>query len=84
LVAQSFATDPVIWSVLKERQKVVLWPDNDDIGKTIMETIKARFLPQAKIIKPENIGLKEKEDVADLPIGPDFERLLKNIVDALA
>lgn len=80
--AQSFATDPIIWKCLEKRQKVVLWPDNDEIGKTIMTTIKSRFLPQAKMIKPEKIGLKEKEDIADLPVGRDFEALLKNIVHA--
>lgn len=78
--AQSFGTDPLIWSVLKDRKRVVLWPDNDEVGHSIMQSIQKRFLPQAKMLKPEKIGLKEKEDIADLPVGRDFERLLKNII----
>lgn len=80
--AHSYGTDPLIWAVLKDRKRVVLWPDNDNVGKSIMKAIQDRFLPQAKMIKPEKIGLKEKEDIADLPVGRDFETLLKNIVNA--
>ncbi|MCW9065794.1 MAG: hypothetical protein OQJ78_05805 [Ignavibacteriaceae bacterium] len=77
--SHSYATDSAIWNPLKERQKVVLWPDNDEIGKKTMLEIKSRFLPNSLMVKPEKIGLKEKEDIADLPIGPDLKRLLTNI-----
>jgi len=80
--SESYGTDPVLWNCLLKREKVVLWPDNDEPGKRVMTEIKSRFLPQAKLVKPEKIGLQEKEDIADLPVGPDFERLLRNLVRA--
>lgn len=78
--AQSYKTDPSIWSSLKEESKrVVLWPDNDEIGHQAMREIKTLFLRSALMVKPARIGLREGEDIADLPVGEDLERIFRNI-----
>ena len=57
------------WSLLAGK-RVILWPDNDDLGKSHMskvERIIEGLRPQASIaaIEPSSLDLGPKEDVAD-------------------
>lgn len=61
-------------------QRILLWPDNDEIGIQVMKEIKSRYLKKALILDPKQIGLKEKEDIADLPVGLEFKQILENLI----
>jgi len=59
------------WSTLGKKQRVYLWPDNDEAGRKHMEDIKAEghnIQPECeiRIIDIDVLDLKPKEDVCDL------------------
>lgn len=57
------------WSILSGK-KIILWPDNDDVGFAYMKQVKAileKLEPQPEILwlDPASLMLNEKEDAAD-------------------
>lgn len=64
------------WELLKDR-KVVLWPDNDEVGVAAMKTI-ATLIPSKEITICDVSELEKGEDLADL-IQDNKRELIKKI-----
>lgn len=72
------------WAILRAKT-VFLWPDNDKKGISYMQKVRALLEPMCKVcwIEPEELGLDEKGDAADMIAELGVERGKKVIRDLL-
>ncbi len=68
--------DTADWSLLREIDSVLLWPDNDEAGMKVMRTIASK-LPNRRIVIAATSHLQPKADLADNLSNEDIATAIK-------